>query len=264
MNKELFLKNKNTDIYVREKGSGPVLLMVHGSACDSSFYDEAEESLSENFRVITFDRRGYGRSNQYPTDNFSLEIQVEDIRMILEYIGEPIILFAHSAGCAVSAKFAIRYSEWVSKLILFEPFEESSVVENSIEAVWIQAIVELIRKEQYSLAMIRFSELMGDGDPESPPPTIREQEYMMTNYFHFIKNEFFHIFCSKVPYDKMDKDRTIFACSKGSYGNIFWKGIQKICEKTPFQVVGFPGYHNCPRDHASEFSKILKCCLGYE
>lgn len=49
-------------LFCRREGSGPLLLLIHGVACDSEFFRQASAILSEKFAVISYDRRGYSRS----------------------------------------------------------------------------------------------------------------------------------------------------------------------------------------------------------
>jgi pimeloyl-ACP methyl ester carboxylesterase len=44
----------------RTVGEGPPLVLVHGSATDLTTWDDVVDELSRNFRVIAYDRRGYG------------------------------------------------------------------------------------------------------------------------------------------------------------------------------------------------------------
>ena len=49
-------------LFCRREGSGPILLLIHGVACDSEFFRETSKLLAETFTVISYDRRGYSRS----------------------------------------------------------------------------------------------------------------------------------------------------------------------------------------------------------
>lgn len=49
-------------LFCRKEGSGPLLLLIHGVACDSEFFRQTSAILAEKFTVISYDRRGYSRS----------------------------------------------------------------------------------------------------------------------------------------------------------------------------------------------------------
>ena len=53
------------------KGSGPVLLLLHGMACDSTTWAPVMDELAENFTVIAPDLLGHGESDK-PNADYSL------------------------------------------------------------------------------------------------------------------------------------------------------------------------------------------------
>ena len=71
-------------LFCRREGSGPLLLLIHGVACDSEFFRQASAILSEKFTVISYDRRGYSRS--VPTEgetDFSVWAHADDAAEII-------------------------------------------------------------------------------------------------------------------------------------------------------------------------------------
>ena len=68
-----------TTIYCRRRGSGDPLLMIHGACTDSDFFSETAALLSSHYTVVTYDRRGYGRSSEVSTQDHSIAVQAADI-----------------------------------------------------------------------------------------------------------------------------------------------------------------------------------------
>jgi pimeloyl-ACP methyl ester carboxylesterase len=58
----------------RDEGHGPAILFIHGWTLDLDMWDPQIETLSDRFRCIRFDRRGFGLSGGIP----SLKCDVED------------------------------------------------------------------------------------------------------------------------------------------------------------------------------------------
>ena len=82
------------------------------------------ERLAGFARVILYDKRGTGLSDQIPLDHpQTLDERVEDLRVVIEAAGATrVSLFDISAGGAVAAQFAARYPELTDRLIIFAGF----------------------------------------------------------------------------------------------------------------------------------------------
>ena len=99
-------------------GTGPAMVMVTGALCDASSWDPMAPYLRDAFTVYTYDRRGRRPStNVLP---YSLEKEIEDLRMVLEATGERPHVFAHSAG-ALLTLHAVLHGAKVASLSLYEP-----------------------------------------------------------------------------------------------------------------------------------------------
>ena len=71
-------------LFCRREGSVPILLLIHGVACDSEFFRETSKLLAETFTVISYDRRGYSRSIAAEGENdFSVWAHAEDAAEII-------------------------------------------------------------------------------------------------------------------------------------------------------------------------------------
>ena len=81
---EYQVKTAHGTLFCRREGSGPLLLLIHGVACDSEFFREASAILSKKFTVISYDRRGYSRSIAAEGENdFSVWAHAEDAAEII-------------------------------------------------------------------------------------------------------------------------------------------------------------------------------------
>ena len=61
-------------IHAASVGSGPTLVFVHGWTCDSSSWDGQVPAFSGDYRVITLDLPGHGRSDSPPDGKFSMNL----------------------------------------------------------------------------------------------------------------------------------------------------------------------------------------------
>lgn len=84
-------------------GDGPPIVMLHGWALDHRMFEPQANELSSEFQVITFDRRGFGRS-QAPPD---LRRELDDLDRILAALGHERV---HLLGMSQGGRIAIRYA----------------------------------------------------------------------------------------------------------------------------------------------------------
>lgn len=99
-----------------EEGVGPRVVLVHGTMDRSSSFGRVQRSL-DGFRVLRYDRRGYGRSVETgpPT---GMDQQVADL---LDVIGdEPVLAVGHSYGGTIALAAAEQAPELVLGVLAYE------------------------------------------------------------------------------------------------------------------------------------------------
>jgi pimeloyl-ACP methyl ester carboxylesterase len=111
-----------TSIAVWAQGSGPPLVLVHGSLRDHRAFDPLVEQLRPQFSTYAVDRRGFGASGDAP--HYEIEQEFRDVAAVVDAVtireGARVTLFGHSygAGCAMGAA---EITPNVGRLILYEP-----------------------------------------------------------------------------------------------------------------------------------------------
>jgi pimeloyl-ACP methyl ester carboxylesterase len=96
-----------TSIALFGSGSGPPLLLIHGTAGDHTTFRVVGPLLAESNAIEAIDRRGRGASGDAAT--YSIEREFEDVAVVAEGLaaeaGEPVAVFGHSYGgrCALGA-----------------------------------------------------------------------------------------------------------------------------------------------------------------
>lgn len=115
---EHITSNDGTPIGFWGSGSGPPLLLVHGTTADHRRWSGIMPDLEPHFCVYTMDRRGRGESGDAPA--YDLRREAEDVAAVVEAVGEPIFVLGHSYGAVCSLE-AARLTDKVGRLILYEP-----------------------------------------------------------------------------------------------------------------------------------------------
>jgi proline iminopeptidase len=108
-------------LFVRDIGSGPPVIVLHGGPdFDHEYLLPELDRLAEQFRVVFYDQRGRGRS--YAGDqagDVTIASEVEDLDRVRAWTGsESVVLMGHSWGGLLAMEYAIRHSDRVSHLVL--------------------------------------------------------------------------------------------------------------------------------------------------
>ena len=119
---EKILSYDGTPIAAYRSGTGPPLILVHGTGGANPAAWPAFPALAEHFTVVAVDRRGHGESGDGPT--YSIEREFEDIAAFVDSLGEPANLLGHSFGglCALEAALLTQN---IRRLILYEALSPS-------------------------------------------------------------------------------------------------------------------------------------------
>jgi pimeloyl-ACP methyl ester carboxylesterase len=100
---------------------GDALVLVHGSWVDRRTWDLVVPMLSQTFRVVRYDRRGYDfRSPSAAPYDFSADAN-DLVQIIEEGDLHPVHLVGHSLGGCVATRVAAERPELLRSLVVFEP-----------------------------------------------------------------------------------------------------------------------------------------------
>ena len=99
-------------------GTGPTVVLIHDGLLPSATWDEQMAPFSQRFRVVRYDRRGYG-SSETTTRDYS---NVDDLKAVLDHVGvTKAALVGCSAGGALALDFALAHPDRVTSLVLVGP-----------------------------------------------------------------------------------------------------------------------------------------------
>jgi pimeloyl-ACP methyl ester carboxylesterase len=164
------------------------LVLVHGSWGSHHNWDLVVPPLAKAFRVLTYDRRGHGRSER-PTGQGSVREDVADLAALLEHLGlVPAWVVGNSFGASIALRLASERPGLFRGLIGHEPPLFSLLANDPrLTAMLadvqrqIRAVVERIALGDHSGATERFVETvaLGPGAWATMPPDV--QQMMIEN-----------------------------------------------------------------------------------
>jgi len=110
---------QDVGLYYEDRGFGPPVVLVHGWPLSSRSWEQQVAALAEDgYRVITYDRRGFGASSQ-PWDGYDYDTLAADLHTLIEHVdltGATLIGF--SMGGGEVARYVGRYgTERVAKAV---------------------------------------------------------------------------------------------------------------------------------------------------
>ncbi|MET8939150.1 MULTISPECIES: alpha/beta fold hydrolase [Streptomyces] len=115
------------ELYYEDQGAGQPVVLIHGYPLNGHSWErQTRDLLDAGYRVITYDRRGFGRSSKvgtgYDYDTFSA-----DLNALLESLDlRDVVLVGFSMGTGELARYVARYGHArVAKLAFLaalEPF----------------------------------------------------------------------------------------------------------------------------------------------
>jgi non-heme chloroperoxidase len=95
------------ELYYEDQGSGQPVVLIHGYPLDGSSWErQARELLAAGHRVITYDRRGFGRSSKVGT-GYDYDTFASDLDVVLTTLDlTDVILIGFSMGTGELARYA--------------------------------------------------------------------------------------------------------------------------------------------------------------
>lgn len=102
-------------------GNGPPLLLVHGLAGSSHWWDFAAPTLTSHFEVAALDFSGHGDSDWIQDQNYTEELFLSNINTARLFLGwNNIFLAGHSLGARLSVAYCAQYVKNVRALIAID------------------------------------------------------------------------------------------------------------------------------------------------
>ncbi|EZP71616.1 Arylesterase [Sphingomonas paucimobilis] len=107
-------------IHVKDMGSGPAVILIHGWPLSGDMWEYQTLALLEaGYRVITYDRRGFGQSG-HPADGYDYDVFADDLAAVIGHVDAPrVSLIGFSMGGGEIARYLGRHgSARVDKVAL--------------------------------------------------------------------------------------------------------------------------------------------------
>jgi pimeloyl-[acyl-carrier protein] methyl ester esterase len=113
-------------LHVETSGRGSAILLLHGWPLDHRIFERQIPYFVRFFRVVAFDRRGFGTSRAPP----DLRLELDDLDRIMEVLGLGTVhLLGMSQGARIALRFAVTRPERIRSLIVQAPAIDGIVLD---------------------------------------------------------------------------------------------------------------------------------------
>lgn len=111
-----FVNNGNAQLYYETAGQGVPFVMIHAGVADSRQWNNEFASFAQNYQVVRYDMRGYGKSEPVEGE-FN---HMDDLVAVVDALElhEPVVIMGCSMGGGLATDFALTHPSRVRALIM--------------------------------------------------------------------------------------------------------------------------------------------------
>ncbi len=252
------------------RGSGPVLLLIAGGSGNGSAFAGIASLLADRYTVVTYDRRGAGKSPlDDPRADRSIERHGDDAHALLRTLTtEPAYVFGSSAGGLVGLDLVARFPEQVRLLVAHEPtvpgvfpaFDQSQ-----------EHHLETFRQEGALAAIMEMTAANGgaddewEADVELPPPDPQAAAASAVMLFTYTVPA---ILRYRLDLPTLTDASSKIALASGHVGRerhtLVYGCTAALAERLGTDLITFPGNHTGCISRPRAFARRLDEVLGAE
>src|ERR1700730_7025574 len=102
--------SEDIELYYEDHGTGQPVLLIHGYPLNGHSWERQERALLDaGYRVVTYDRRGFGQSSQ-PTIGYDYDTFAADLNALLEHLDlNQVVLVGFSMGTGEVTRYLGKY-----------------------------------------------------------------------------------------------------------------------------------------------------------
>jgi non-heme chloroperoxidase len=153
------------DLAYNDQGSGQPVVLIHGFPLDGASWEkQAHVLLEAGYRVITYDRRGFGSSSQ-PSVGYDYDTFAADLATILDVLDlTDVVLVGFSMGTGEVARYLSRYgSDRIAKAAFLGSLEPYLLItdehpDGAGPLEFFQGISDSVTRDRYAFFAGFFSD----------------------------------------------------------------------------------------------------------
>lgn len=253
------------EIFYEVRGDGPPLLLIMGATGDCGVFEQFADLLADRFTVVTYDRRGNGRSPRPADwDTTSAEEQADDAAALLETLGlSPAAVFGTSSAGIFALVTLLRHPKTVRCVILHEPaffawFDDPDDVRRQVSAI-VRSGMESGGRPEALERFVRF--VAGDDNWDRLSAEVRDRMLATADtYFDVEIGRFDSYLPEEDSLTRVTAPVQILA-SEASLP-AFAEAAGRLAEKLDVDVTRIPGTHFPYLDHPNELAQAVRTFIS--
>jgi len=254
-------------LYYEVSGSGPVLMLI-GHPMGTAGFAALVPLLLDDYTVVTYDPRGFGRSTIADRDQDAEPgLLADDVRRVVEAVSDrPVHVFGSSGGAVTGLALVARNPDRVSTLVAHEPPLALLLPEAEEVATSVHAIYDTYRSNGIGAAWQQFFKFTGldvpaQGDDTAPQTPSAE---MLATSERFFGHGLLPItlYQPDIAALQAASTRVVAASGTASEGQFAQRTGAALAERLGTPLITFPGGHVGFITDSRDFAAVLRRTLA--
>jgi pimeloyl-ACP methyl ester carboxylesterase len=257
------------DLLFEVRGEGQPLLMIPGGGGDGRVYALVADILSDEYKVITYDRRANARSSGNEPRNFEISQQSRDAVAVLRAAGESsAFVFGNSSGAVIALDMAKAHPQAVKAAVIHEAPVVRVLPDSRKGLRYFAGLHRNAYRAGAILSSLKFLLLLGlpvvNAMRKADIPYEDRERMLETNRF-FMQQELIPV-TTYMPDIKLIKQSGVKMFSAAGIWTLEKKKVYGrtapiLAKMLGCEMVEFPGHHGSYMDMPEEWAATLRGIL---
>jgi pimeloyl-ACP methyl ester carboxylesterase len=145
-----FVNVNGIDLFWREAGSGPPIVLIMGMETDHRGWARIARSLKNQFRCISLDNRDIGQSS-FASEPYQASDMAADTIGLIDHLGlDKVALIGQSMGGTIAQELARRFPDRIDRMVLISSYSTFNNRARSAVHAWKAMRQKLSLREYYA------------------------------------------------------------------------------------------------------------------
>lgn len=268
MAKTGYVTTEGDTLFYEVRGQGEPLLMISGGGGDAEFYSYVADILSDEYQVITYDRRGNSRSTRNEPINFEVSREARDAVAVLRAVGhESAYVFGNSSGAIFALEMARSHAQAIKAVVVHEPPTVRVLPDSRKWQKFFANVYRMAFKygEQLAIFKFNFSLSIPFSAFKSVPKGFQKRVSKFKNNSYFLMHEMLPVANYMPDIEKIKENEVKIIMAAGSItlakGSYYGRSAPILAQMLGCKMVLFPGHHISYLDMSQEWAETLRKVL---